>query len=400
MKAGVSKEVVLNYTDYQSGKKQGKIHINDKYLDFDDDYFFTYEVLPYSSILLINGEDANSAVNQVYSLDKYYRLHEVKFGSFLPKNLKNKQLVVLNGLKEINQSLAISLKNFQNKGGTLLLFPAKGIELNSWNLFLSSIGISNLGDFEKINLECKKPSIESPFYKGVFEQKPKNILLPSVNGIYSVKNNFNSSILSLQNNKPLWLNQGSSYLYTSLLDSVASTIVSNSLFPVILLRIAELSNSKMDISHQLGLENRIQIYLSQPSNDINNPTSTFHLKNEELDLIPYFEEINNETFISLAGLQLHQGLKQGVYRLENDYYNSEIALNYSREESNIKTLNSDEINILFDGVDKDHLKYTSIESGSELLKVDLDKPQEFWRIFLLLALIFVLTEMALTRFMK
>ena len=156
----------------------------------------------------------------------------------------------------------------------------------------------------------------------------------------------------------------------------------------------------MDISHQLGLENRIQIYFSQPSNNINNPTSTLHLKNEELDLIPYFEEINNETFISLAGLQLHQGLKQGVYRLENDYYNSDIALNYSREESNIKTLNSDEINILFDGVAKDHLKYTSIESGSELLKVDLDKPQEFWRIFLLLTLIFVLTEMALTRFMK
>lgn len=400
LKAGNSKDITINYTDYQSGIKQGKIHINDKNLDFDDDYFFTYEVLPYSSILIINGEDANGAVNQVYSLDKYYRLSEVKYGSFLPDDLKNKQLVVLNGLKEINQGLAISLKNFQRKGGSLVLFPSKDADLQSWNSFLSLIGISGIGKFEKKWLECEKPSIESPFYKGVFEQNPKNILLPKVKGYYSINNNFNSCILSLQNKKPLWIKQNTSYLYTSLLDSLGSTIVSNSLFPVILLRIAELSQQKMDISHRLGSENRIQIYPTNSSNTSSKSVTPYHLKNEVLDLIPYSEEINNENFISLVGLQHYQGLKQGLYLLENENYKTNIALNYTREESNIKSLNSDEIVALFDGVDSKHLNYTSIESGTELLKVDLEKPQEFWRIFLFLALIFVLTEMALTRFMK
>lgn len=400
LKSAESKDIVINYSDYQTGIKQGKIHINDKHLDFDDDYYFTYEVLPYSSILLIDGDDAHPAVNQVYSLDKYYHLSEVKYGSFLPADLKNKHLVVLNGVKEINQGLAISLKTFKQNGGSLLLFPSKEADLLTWNSFLSGIGISNLGKFEKSSLEIEKPIFESPFYKGIFEQKPKNIPLPKVKGYYSIKNNINSSILLLQNKKPLWLKQNSLFLYTSLLDSSNSTIVSNSLFPVILLRIAELSQRRIEISHQLGSENRIQIYPSQSLKTENKLVSTYHLKNESFDLIPYSEEINNETYISLVGLNQHHGLKQGIYRLESDNYKSDIALNYLREESNVNILNSDEINTLFQGVDTKNLNYTSIESGTEILKVDLEKPQEFWRIFLLLALIFVLTEMALTRFMK
>lgn len=400
LKSAESKDIVINYSDYQTGIKQGKIHINDKHLDFDDDYYFTYEVLPYSSILLINGDDAHPAVNQVYSLDKYYHLSEVKYGSFLPADLKNKHLVVLNGVKEINQGLAISLKTFKQNGGSLLLFPSKEADLLTWNSFLSGIGISNLGKFEKSSLEIEKPIFESPFYKGIFEQKPKNIPLPKVKGYYSIKNNINSSILLLQNKKPLWLKQNSSFLYASLLDSSNSTIVSNSLFPVILLRIAELSQRKIEISHRLDSENHIQIYPSQSTKTENKLVSTYHLKNESFDLIPYSEEINNETYISLVGLNQHHGLKQGIYRLESDNYKSDIALNYSREESNVNILNSDEINTLFQGVDTKNLNYTSIESGTEILKVDLEKPQEFWRIFLFLALIFVLTEMALTRFMK
>jgi hypothetical protein len=400
LKAEQTKDLIINYTDYQTGVKQGKIHINDKHLDFDDDYYFTYEVKPYSSILLIQGNDAHKSVNQVYSLDNYYKVSELPFGSFLPENLKNKQLVVLNGVKDINQGLANALKTFQSKGGSIVLFPSQDAELKSWNSFLNSIGISSLSSFEKKKLECEKPVIQSSFYKGIFEQNPKNMPLPKVNGYFPIKNNINSTLLSLQNNKPLWIKQNNSYLYTSVLDSTISTITSNSLYPVILLRIAELSQQKMEISHFLGSENRIQIYPTENVSADKNATNEFHLKNENLDLIPYTEDINNETYISLVGLQEHQGLKQGIYQLENDNYSSTLALNYPRTESDIKTFNSDEIASLFQGVKSGHLNYSSIESGSETLKVDLEKPQEFWRIFLILALIFVLTEMALTRFMK
>ena len=395
-----SKNITINYSDYQTGIKQGKIHINDKHLDFDDDYFFTYEVKPYSSILIIQGNEANKSVNQVYSLDEYYKINEINVGSFLSENLKNKQLVILNGVKDINQGLANNLKSYQSKGGSILLFPSKDADLNSWNPFLSSIGISPLGAFEKTNLDCKKPTIQSSFYKGIFEQTPKNFPLPKIKGYFPVKNNINQTLLSLENYKPLWIKQKNSYLYTSLLDSSISTIISNSIYPVILLRIAELSQQKMEVSHFIGTENRIQIYPSKKFLSNKTRSSEFHLKNENIDLIPYSEEINEETFISLVGVQEHNDIKQGIYQLLNENFNSTLALNYPRNESDIKTLKQDEITELFQGVKSNHLIYKSIENGSETLKVDLEKPQEYWRIFLILAMFFVLTEMALTRFMK
>jgi hypothetical protein len=156
----------------------------------------------------------------------------------------------------------------------------------------------------------------------------------------------------------------------------------------------------MEVSHFIGTENRIQIYPSEKflSNKIR--SSEFHLKNENIDLIPYSEEINEETFISLVGIQEHNDIKQGIYQLLNENFNSNIALNYPRNESDIKTLKEDEISELFQGVKSNHLIYKSIENGSETLKVDLEKPQEYWRIFLILTLLFVLIEMSLTRFMK
>lgn len=400
LKPEESKDLVINYTDYVTGVKKGKVHINDKHLDFDDDYFFTYEVKPFSSILIIQGSEAHRLVNKVYSLDSYYKVSEVQSGSFLTENLKNKQLVVLNGIKDINQGLGIALKTFVSKGGAIQLFPSKDANINTWNLFLNSIGISSLSSFEKSDLDCKKPSIESSFYKGIFDQKPKNMPLPEVYGYFPIKTNINPALLSLQNNKPLWVKQNNSYLFTSVLDSTISSISSNSLFPVILLRIAELSQQKMEISHFLGADNRIQIYPSDEGKTTKISHTEFHLKNDQLDLIPYTEEINNETYISLVGLQENQGLKQGIYQIVNENFKSTIALNYQRTESNVTTLNSDEIVSLFKDVKKDHLNYSSIENGSESIKVDLEKPQEFWRIFLILALFFVLTEMALTRFMK
>ena len=400
LKAEQSKNITINYSDYESGIKQGKIHISDKNLDFDDDYYFTYEVKPYSSILIIQGDEANKSVSQVYSLDKYYKINEINIGSFLPENLKNKQLVILNGVKDINQGLANNLKSYQTKGGSILLFPSKDADLNSWNPFLSSIGISTLGKYEKTNLDCKKPTIQSSFYKGIFENSPKNFPLPKIKGYLPVKNNINQALLSLENYKPLWIKQKNNYLFTSFLDSSISTITSNSIYPVILLRIAELSQQKMEISHFVGTENRIQIYPSEKFLSNKRLTSEFHLKNENIDLIPYSEELNDETFISLVGMQEHQDIKQGIYQLSNENFKSFIALNYPRTESDIEILDVDEINELFKGVKSNHLIYKSIENGSETIKVDLEKPQEYWRIFLILALLFVLTEMALTRFMK
>ena len=102
----------------------------------------------------------------------------------------------------------------------------------------------------------------------------------------------------------------------------------------------------------------------------------------------------------MKGIISQNNLKQGIYALKNDVYQTNIALNYPRQESKITPSNKTEIETLFKQIDPSKLFYSSIESGSENIKVDLEKPQEYWRFFLILAVIFLLSEMAIIKFMN
>jgi hypothetical protein len=48
----------------------------------------------------------------------------------------------------------------------------------------------------------------------------------------------------------------------------------------------------------------------------------------------------------------------------------------------------------------ENVKFTTIDEGQSIARIELEKPKEYWRIFVLLALLFVLTEMALIKFLK
>ena len=389
-----SKIVKINYTDYSSGTKTGKLHINDKHLDFDDDYYFTYELTDHAKVLLINGEDANSTIAQVYGLDKYYNVTTTKIGSFLPEMTKNTNLIVLNGVNQLNEGINDALLNFERKGGSILLFPGTTIKGNSWSPLLNKLRLPNLNTLTKQTVDGEKIAYEAPFFDGIFEKKPKQLNFPKIRKYYNLNSYAGEQLIQLQNNIPLLIKSNNNYLYTSCLDSSYSNFTSNVLYPAILLRIAELSQQKMKVSNTISAQTSIQVYPTETSQ------KSYHLTSNEIDLIPYSEEVNNETYISLNGIITQKNLKQGIYTLQNDVYKTEIALNYQREESNIAARDKSEIETLFKAINPSNVFYSSIESGSENIKVDLEKPQEYWRFFLILAVIFLLSEMAIIKFMN
>jgi hypothetical protein len=77
-----------------------------------------------------------------------------------------------------------------------------------------------------------------------------------------------------------------------------------------------------------------------------------------------------------------------------------LALNYNRSESDISTLTENEISEGFALQGIDNVKFTTIDEGQSIARIELEKPKEYWRIFVLLALLCVLTEMALIKFLK
>ena len=390
-----TKTIEINYSDLTTGEKIGQVHINDKNMYFDDDYYFTYTVRPSSNILIIQGENASPYISKTYRLDNYYHIEEVSSTSFLPEFLKNKQLIVLNGVNKLNDGINDALVKFTKTGGSMLLFPGNELALQPWNKLLFSVGLPRITGVEQGKLSLTNINYEAPYFKGVFDAKPAKISIPMVKKLYATTSNYQSTaLLTLQKNKTLFTKSGSNYLFCSSLDSTFSSFTSNALFPSCLLRTAELSQQKSPLNLILGTDIRYPIYETSKSEN------TYHVKGESVDFIPNIEKIDQQTYLSLVGTDAANRIKQGIYTIENNENKNSIAINYGRIESSLDCYTEAEIKGVFTESKFPNLHFKSTELGNSNLQIELEKPTEYWRFFLLLSLVFLLTEMALLKFLR
>jgi hypothetical protein len=390
----------INFSDNQPGYKTGKISVNDKQLFWDDDFHFSYFLDDHTNVLVVNGPDASEAMGKVYGLEKYYKLNVVQQGSFSKDQLNQTDLVVLNGVNEISSGIGSMLLEFVQGGGSLGLFPGTTIEKGSWNSFLGQVQLPQLGGLVSTGTKIKQLAFDDPFFMGMFEKKSTNITLPAVTQLYQTQRSANTrscDLINLQNGLPLFVrsSSGSSvFLFTSSLASTFSSFTSDALFPSILLRMGEMSQRKTPIYLTIGKESSFPLKKKSKSE------TPVHLKNKEVDFIPKTEQQGMLTYFILRGKEAVEMLKAGSYDIIDDGKIGIVSLNYSRDESEVIYASEKEI---IDGLKDKGIKQVSfkkISEGQSLVKIDLDKPVEYWRWMLIIALIFLLTEWSVLKFWK
>ena len=390
----------INFTDNAPGYKVGKISVNDKQLFWDDDFHFSYFLDDHTNVLVINGPDATDAMSKVYSLEKYYKLNVVELGSFSKDQLNQMDIVVLNGVNEISSGHGSMLLEFVQGGGALGLFPGAAIDKGSWNTFLNQVQLPSFGATVSSGTKIKTLAFDDPFFSGMFEKKSTNITLPAVSQLYQTQRGSASrsfDLINLQNGLPLFLRSSTAsslFLFTSSLASSFSTFTSDALFPSILLRMAEMSQRKTPIYLTIGKES------SFPLNKKTKSESPVHLKNKEIDFIPKTEQSGMMTYFILRGSEAVEMLKSGTFDIVDEDKIGVVSLNYSREESEVLYATEREI---VDGLKDKGIKQVSfkkINEGQSLAKIELDKPVEYWRWMLIIALLFLVTEWAVLKFWK
>jgi hypothetical protein len=390
----------INFTDNAPGYKVGKISVNDKQLFWDDDFHFSYFLDDHTNVLVINGPDATDAMSKVYSLEKHYKLNVVELGSFSKDQLNQMDIVVLNGVNEISSGHGSMLLEFVQGGGALGLFPGAAIDKGSWNTFLNQVQLPSFGATVSSGTKIKTLAFDDPFFSGMFEKKSTNITLPAVSQLYQTQRGSASrsfDLINLQNGLPLFLRSSTAssvFLFTSSLASSFSTFTSDALFPSILLRMAEMSQRKTPIYLTIGKES------SFPLNKKTKSESPVHLKNKEIDFIPKTEQSGMMTYFILRGSEAVEMLKSGTFDIVDEDKIGVVSLNYSREESEVLYATEREI---VDGLKDKGIKQVSfkkINEGQSLAKIELDKPVEYWRWMLIIALLFLVTEWAVLKFWK
>jgi hypothetical protein len=389
----------LNYTEKKAGLKRGKIEVNDKQLFWDDEYFFAYEVRNKTNILLVNSDDASPQVAQVYRLEPFYSVKTINQTGFSQDQLRNTDLVFLNGINTISSGLSDQLNEFAQTGGSIAIFPGKTCETGSLSLLLNALNLPGLGTVTQSGTRIDKLIYDDPFFAGMFEQKKENLNLPSITKAYSSnKNNGKGAyeLIRLQNGMPLFLRSGGSinaFLFTSSLDVSFSNFTADALFPSLILRIGEMSQRKLPIALTIGSDGVFPLF---EASDGEKPV---HIKNKKLDFIPQTKTVGTMRYISLSGSEATELLVAGNYDIVDEKAIGTVALNYNRLESITSALSKDEI---INGLKQSfkHVLFKEIAEGQSLASIDIEKPYEYWKVFVFLTLLFLLGEMCVLKFWK
>ena len=395
-----NKKVQTNFqfTETEFGIKTGKLTINDKQLFWDDDFYFSYNVAKKSNVLIINGKDASVDVQKVFNVEPFYETSSISEFEFSKDYLNAANLLVLNGLNEIPSGLISEIIEFSNDGGSVFVLPGTNLQKNDYANLLRELNLPSIGTVSTSGLKINKIQYKDPFFKGVFEKENENLNVPSIVKAYSVSQMRQSTaftLIELKNGEPLLVRSNqNAYLFLSSLQADFSNFSSNALFPTILLRAGELSIRSYPLFSIIGKESKIPVF-EEIQND--NPLK---LESKSIEFIPLIQKAGNRSYLSISGMEAVEKLKPGNYSIVNDGIIGNLALNYDRSESNNSLMEKSEIIEAITSQGIKNCNFSTIQDGQSKSPIAIDEPAKFWRILLLLSLLFILFEIALLKSWK
>lgn len=390
--------VKLNYVINNPGINQGKLKIIDYPVTFDDEFFFSYFVHPKIPILVINNQNENKYLNSLLGNDSLFFYKNVNINNLDYSIFSNYNLIIINELKTITSGLAFKLNNFIKNGGSLMVVPADNINFENYNTFLNSVKADIFSSVDTNNTKISSIDLNSELFNNVFEKIPKNIKLPDIYTHYVINTLSKSNqitLLRLRNNDS-FLNEykykkGKVYLFAAPFNKAAGNFQNYAIFVPTIYKIAFLSNTLSKLFYTLGKDEYTEINASNINDNL------FKIKgiNNNIEIIPEQKKILSKTY-----LFLHNQIKKAgnYFVVNNENKNIKgLSYNYDRKESYLKYYSKDLDSILDDANISNFYIIKSKDKNLTKVLTEINKGVNLWKLFLIFALILLLSEVIILR---
>jgi hypothetical protein len=365
----------------------GKLKIDDGYLDFDNELFFTINKAKKINITAI-GEN-NRFLSKIYTNDEFNFI-STSINKFDYNTIEEQHLLILTELESIPITLTNILKEFVDKGGSLVMIPPVDLDLNTYSSTLRTLNLGNLSNSVKTELAVSTINFSHPLLKGVFEKKVKNFQYPTVKSYYDGNFRNASSILKFENSKnfisQIPVNKGVVYWFSASIDTKNSNFKSSPLIVPIFYNFGLYSSKPSQLYYTIGKTNSIEINAQLSKDDV------LHLTTAEEDFIPQQQITAKKVTVITASNPIKSGFINVQHKQETI---KNLAYNYGRTESDLSHI-----------AIKEHFReasnITHINSITEAFTIVLEKYKttNLWQLFLGLALLFLVTEIILLKFLK
>lgn len=398
-------DTALYFNNDSPGIRSGYVDIDDHPITYDDRYYFSYSVDSTLSVLEITGEEemtGNRFFDHIFSDDPFYEFERVSARMIDYAALNTKHFIVLNQVNAVSSGLRDALFNFVENGGSVLLIPGLSIEAANLNDFTQKFRGPTFT--EVVNAETRVNDIdrEAPFFANLFERVPQNMDLPKVLSYYRLQQSTTDRVqplMTLRNGDSFLTRtpgtNGQLYVSAVPLSTENNNFARHAIFVASVLRMSELSRPALQPSYSLAQDLAIPTGAHHPAGD-----DVFKVKSVERDfeVIPEFSNINGKGFLFLR----NQIQEAGNYLLMlGDQEVMGISLNYPRSESVLEYFSPEELEAEVNAQGLTNIQIIN-QTGDKLEAhlTELGTGKKLWKIFILLALLFVLVEILLLKFWK
>jgi hypothetical protein len=362
----------------------GYAQIQDKGLTYDNTFYFSIEKPKRIKVTAIGTLDKNTFLSKIYTSEEFdltnYTTSEINYSE-----LENQHTIILNELEEIPSSLATNLNDFYAKGGNVIIIPSATISVDKLNSLTNKVGNTNFTTLQNQEKKITKISFSHPLYQNVFEKKVTNFQYPEVKQNFALSSKglpilqFEDGSFFLQSIS----NQiGSIYTFSAPINKKNSNFQNSPLIVPTFYNMAQKKGSSGKLSHTIG-ENEVVLI-----DAITNKDEVISIKNEDESFIPMQQVLNTKIKLSLGDLPT----TSGNFKVEKKDLNlKNISFNYARTESDLSKNNETTFKD-FTKVDEIATVFNEIESSRS--------SKDFWKWFITLALIFLVSEMLIQKFVK
>ena len=370
-----------------------KLSISDPSISFDNEYFFTFYLSPKPYISLIGSSADQRFISNALKADDNFDIHSFVDMNLSTEEIGNSNLIVINQLDRL--PYVEKMQEWLRVNKNIVLFLPEEINMATYNASLTSLGLQSIAEQSQTPVRMKQFNFQDPTLQNIFTQVDQLSDLPNFSSFYNLSGYSQRAkevLISFDNGAPFLikysrLGEGNIYLFTANVASSKSNFVFSSVFAPLMYKLGASASSFQLNSYFIGSANSITIPIVAQSDD-----KVYKIVGDHINVIPPQRKIGNT-----LQCQLHESISEsGFYGLvgANGQKIYQLALNHKRQESEMNFMNPNEI--------QNALGYKNLEidtgNSSYLEKLKAFAGVNLWKLWVILALFFLLVEMAIILF--
>lgn len=392
---GTKKEVIdtIAFALDEVGTFKGELKVDDYPIQFDDNYFFSFDIAENISVLNIKEKNASHYLKAIFDEKAYFNYEEQAYTSLDFGSLQRYDVVILNELTRFSSGLLSALKSYATKGGNIIIIPSNKSDLLSYQNLSNELEVGVFQQLVNDSTEIDEINYYSEIFKYVFDKKDKRVDLPKIHQFYSIVNHSSFAsepLLSLTNDQEIISaykkERSMIYLFGIPLDKDFSDLQSHAIFVPMIYNMVAKSTMSNEIAYTIGKDEFVEHPRNQNSQDI------LKIRNDHFEIIPELKNFNNRSI-----LVLHNQIKEpGYYNIQSGGKDVRtLAFNYSRLESELTFLESAVLKEIGDrkGV---NIITPEINNNGEV-DIEMNEDTSLWKLCIIFVIIFLALEMFLIK---